>query len=199
MESHKLSFKLFAEDGSTLLGHEFVPVFHSWIQQSRITDHLVIDVADYQHVHDGPGTLLISLEANLATDREADRLGLLYVRKQPIPNTESFAERLRTVLRWVVQAASWLEEDPALAGKIKFRTNELQFRIYDRLLAPNTNQTFAAVKDDLEAMIADAWGAPPLTMNFVPGELPLFEVQIKAPSSPKLAELLERLPSPVVV
>lgn len=198
MESHKLSFKLFVEDGSVLAGHEFVPVFQSWIQQSRITDHLVIDVADYQHVHNGPGTLLITLEANFATDREAGRLGLLYMRKQAIPNTDTFAERLRIVLRSVIEAAQWLQEDPALAGKIKFRTNELQFRIYDRLLAPNTADTFAAVKPELENLIAEVYGGAPLVMNFKPAEQPLFEVQIKAPGSPTLAQLLEKLPAPMV-
>jgi len=193
MESHKLSFKLFAEDGASLKGHEFVHVFHSWIQQNRITDHLVIDVADYEHVPDGPGTLLVTLEANFSTDLEAGRLGLLYVRKRPIPNSDSFAQRLRIVLRSVVQAAKWLQEDPSLAGKLKFRTDELQFRIYDRLLAPHAPETFAAVKGDLEKLVAGAWGAAPALMNFVPAEQSLFEVQIKAPSSPTLGQLLERL------
>ena len=92
-----------------------------------------------------------------------------------------------------VQAAKWLQEDPSLAGKLKFRTDELQFRIYDRLLAPHAPETFAAVKGDLEKLVAGAWGAAPALMNFVPAEQSLFEVQIKAPSSPTLGQLLERL------
>ena len=80
MDSHKLAIKFFAE-GSPDLGHDaFIPVFHSWIQQHALKDHLLIDVADYKHVKSGPGTVLVSHEANLSTDLAGDRLGLLYAR-----------------------------------------------------------------------------------------------------------------------
>ena len=193
MDSYKLAFKLFVQNASGLTGHEFVPVFHSWIQQKKIADHLVIDVADYEHVVDGPGTLVITLEANFATDREDGKLGLLYIRKQPIPGSDTLADRLRATLRPLIAAAQLLESDATLAGKIKFATDHLLFRVYDRLLAPNDARTFAAVKPELENLVKDLYGGSPAALDFQPRPGSLFEVTIKAPNAPKLADLLDRV------
>ena len=55
----------------------FVPVFHSFIQTHALPDHLLIDVGDYTHVPDGPGTVLVSHEANVYMDHTVGgRLGL---------------------------------------------------------------------------------------------------------------------------
>lgn len=191
MESFKLAFKFFVEDASLLTGHEFVPLFHKWIQQHKVADHLCIDVADYEHVHNGPGTLLITHEANFSMDRADGKFGLLYVRKQAIAGANTFPQRLRAVVRPVLQAAQRLEED--LPGKIKFRTDEFAFRIYDRLLGPNSIETFAAVKPDLESFVTGLYGSAPSALEFYPSPESLFEVIIKAPASPAIAKLLERL------
>ena len=65
MESSKFSVKFFVQDPSTI-GEitDLVPLFHSWIQTHALADHLLIDVADYAHVHNGPGIVLVSEEAN---------------------------------------------------------------------------------------------------------------------------------------
>jgi hypothetical protein len=81
MESSKLSVKFYVEESSQLKLADIVPVFHSWIQFHSIPDHLLIDVADYAHVPDGPGIVLVSHEANFYLDRFDSRLGLTYTRK----------------------------------------------------------------------------------------------------------------------
>ena len=83
MDTHKIIVKFFVEDASRIRGEQFVPIFHAWIQQQAIPEHLLIDVADYQHVYGGPGTVLVAHEANFSMDREEGRLGLMYTRKQP--------------------------------------------------------------------------------------------------------------------
>ena len=55
MELQRLSIKLLAEE-TNINATEFVPVFHSWIRNKKLKDHLMIDVADYNHVPEGPGT-----------------------------------------------------------------------------------------------------------------------------------------------
>src|SRR3990170_4560681 len=145
MDSHKLIVKLFVQDASQLDVHEFVPIFHSWIQQRSVADHLVIDVSDYAHVHHGPGTLLVTHEANFYTDQGEGRLGLMYQRKQPFPGT--FTDRLRQAFIATLQACQRLEADPRLAGRIKFKTDEVLITIPDRLNAPSTPETFQAVRD----------------------------------------------------
>jgi hypothetical protein len=193
MESYKLAFKFFVQDASDLGGLTFVPVFHKWIQTHAVADHLAIDVADYQHVHQGPGTLLITLEANFAMDHAGGRLGLLYTRKQPIAGADTFPARLRAVLKATLEGAHRLEQDPALASRIKFRTDEFLFRINDRLPAPNTAATLDHVKLDLASLIKDVFGQPPIALerNTLPESL--FEVTIKTAGSASVSDLLSRL------
>ncbi|HWE96501.1 MAG TPA: hypothetical protein VG269_21240 [Tepidisphaeraceae bacterium] len=193
MTSHKIAVKFFVEDPAFPAGSELVPVFHSWIQSHAVADHLPIDVADYQHVKEGPGTLLITHEANFALDREGGRPGLLYVRKQPITDADTFADRLRAILRATLEAAARIEQDPRTADHAKFRTDEFLFRIYDRLLGPNEPATFAAVKADLESVVSELYGNPPRALEFTPDPQSLFEVLVKTGSSPSVETLLSRL------
>ena len=44
----------------------FVPLFHNWIQEDRIPNHTMIDVANYKHIPDGPGIMLITHEGNFS-------------------------------------------------------------------------------------------------------------------------------------
>ena len=63
-----------------------IPVFHSWIQD-QIFAELLLDVADYRHVHHGPGLMLIGHEADYSLDQTDGVLGLRYNRKAPLPGT----------------------------------------------------------------------------------------------------------------
>jgi hypothetical protein len=193
MDSHKLGLKLFAREGSSLGHGEVVPVLHSWIQTRAIEGHQLIDVADYAHVKNGPGTVLVAHEANFYTDEAQGRLGLLYQRKQPAPG--GFAERLRQAFRATLEAAKLLES----GTKLRFKTNEWSFRIYDRLLAPNTEATFAAVKPELGALLSQLYAGADVRLEHRASEYGIFEVTITTDHSPSIAESLERLPAPALV
>jgi hypothetical protein len=188
MQSHKLVVKLFADGADALPLDATIPVFHGWIQNQSVADHLLIDVADYAHVPNGPGTVLVAHEANFHFDRE-DGIGLMYIRKQPIAGASSFRERVAAVVRATIQAAIKLEND--LAG-VRFRTNELVFRINDRLVAPNDETTYRAVASDLQAFFADLYQGD-LALEHRHDALRLFEVRVKALKQPKLTDLLARL------
>src|SRR5437762_11773460 len=117
MDSHKIAVKFFADLAPEASGQNevhFVPIFHSWIQTQAVPDHLLVDVADYAHVHHGPGAVLIAHEANFSTDNTDGRLGLMYVRKQPAAG--SFAERVRQALVAALEGCKRLEDDPNVAG-----------------------------------------------------------------------------------
>jgi hypothetical protein len=190
MNAQKLAVKLFLADPSQAHGLKLLPVFQQWIQIHAMDEHLMIDVADYDHVPDGPGTVLVTHEANLYLDHLGGRPGLSYQRKQPLPGP--FADRLATVFRYVLQAAARLEEHPGL----RFRTDELSVRIADRLLAPNTSETFESVRHDLETFTQNLFGPQgnyEITHDPAPDKL--FEVTIKSNKNVPVADLLTRLQS----
>jgi hypothetical protein len=185
MNSHKLSIKLFATED---VAHEvIVPVFHRWIQQKSFPNHLLVDVADYAHVPEGPGTLLVSHEANIHLDHEGGKTGILYVRKQPAG--ETFEQNLRATLRGVLTAASMLQDDETV--KATFDTKRVQFRIHDRLNGPNKPETFEAVKEDLERVFTAICGSP-VKLTYKPDAERLFQVDVEASNASDVTTLLSR-------
>src|SRR4051812_2086535 len=114
MDVYRIGIKLFLQNPSGVEREKFVPVFHHWIQEQGLSNHLLIDVADYMHVANAPGVVLVSHEANLSIDDSEGPLGLLYQRKRPFAGT--FVDRLSSVFGSALEAAMKLENDPDLAG-----------------------------------------------------------------------------------
>jgi hypothetical protein len=192
MDAHKLQLKIFLtpETGQALDLEELIPVFHRWIKQ-RLLPELTIDVASYQHVPKGPGVVLIGHGSDYFLDEGEGRRGLLHNRKRA---GMAPGERLSDLARRTLHAAVLLEKDLALMGKIKFATDELLFRINDRLEAPNTDATFAAVRPELEALAKTLY-AGPAELTRLGGPKDLFSVRIKGAAAP-LATLLDRAGGP---
>ena len=193
MDAHKLQLKVYLtpESARTLDVEDLIPVFHRWIKQ-RTLPELTIDVANYRHVPQGPGVVLIGHGSDYFLDEGEGRPGLLHNRKRA---GLAPAERLSDLARRTLYAASLLEKDLALTGKIKFATNELLFRVNDRLAAPNSDATFAALKPELETLAKTLFGGP-CDLTRVGGPKELFAVRIKSNAAAPLATLLERAGGP---
>jgi hypothetical protein len=145
-----IHIKLFAEDAAAITLTDAIAVFHRWIQTSAVPG-LLIDVADYSHVVNGPGVVLIGHEAYHSLDLAKGRLGLLYQRKAKVDGTD--VENLREALQTARAAAALLEQEPEFSGKLRFRQDELAITLNDRLLYPNTDETWAAVEPALRAVL----------------------------------------------
>jgi hypothetical protein len=146
MKLQRIGIKFFAETSAPIPVQEFIPVFHTWIQKQAIENHLLIDVHNYSHIHNGPGILLVAQEGNFSIDMAEGRMGLLYYRKK---SGDDFGSVLKTAL----EGCKLLESDPALAGRLRFRTNEVLIVANDRLLAPNNDQSFAELKPSVTAAL----------------------------------------------
>src|SRR5579862_2439466 len=126
MDTQKYQLKIFAlpESARAVELDAFTPVFHRWIKE-HVLPELLVDVASYIHVPQAPGVVLIGHGSDYFMDESEGRLGLLHNRKRSGPPP---ASRLTDVARRTLHAALLLERDPALAGKMRFATNELLFR-----------------------------------------------------------------------
>jgi hypothetical protein len=155
MDIYRLGIKFFAEPSSFPM-HEFVPIFHTWIQKQIFKDHLLIDVHDYSHISQGPGVLLVAHEGNFSMDSGDDRLGLVYYRKQPTPGSEE--ERLVSVMKTALQACRLLEEEPTLQGRIRFPAGEVLVIANDRLNAPNDEESFSKLRPMLSSALKQVLG-----------------------------------------
>lgn len=155
-ELQRLGIKVLGADGADAPLRDFVPVFHRWIQRAAFPDHLLIDVADYSHVPDGPGVLLVAHEANLGIEPRAGRLVLSYTRKQPLLGT--LTERLQTVARAALDACRLLERDENVGSRVRFPADHIEVFANDRLRAPNTEATRAAFRPALDELLHALYG-----------------------------------------
>jgi len=154
MDLQKINVKFFALETAPVPLTAFIDIFHGWIQA---TDGVYHDVADYSHMHGGPGIVLVAHEANLSVDETGGRRGLLYSRKATLKGSNQ--EKLRQVFRAALENCRRVEQEPALSGKLKFRGDEFEITINDRLGAPNSEETFSAFKSELKPFLRQLYGS----------------------------------------
>lgn len=195
LEASRLGVKLFAAEAFEPGPRAVVPVFHGWIQDKRLEDELLIDVADYSHVHEGPGVLLLSHEGQYSLDGAGGRLGLSYTRRRS--GTGGVDARLSGVFRSALRACRLLQEEPSLAGKLRFRFDELELHVHDRLVAARSPETFELASTELERFLAGLYqGAERIELQPTGGPKdPLsLGIRISPPSAvPALEVLVSRV------
>jgi len=148
--------KLFAETTADFDLGAAIPVFHRWIQGSVLPE-MLIDVADYQHVPDGPGILLVSHEAFYGLDLGKGRLGLAYTRRAALDG--SVPDRIRQAYRAARAAADRLMAEPEFAGTIRF-PGSFEIAVNDRLLGPNTDEGWQQLEPALRAVVEEEVRGP---------------------------------------
>lgn len=150
LDIHRIGVKLFAAGSPAIDPDPYIAIFHSWIQAQDL-DGTPIDVADYKHVPDGPGIMLIAHEADRSLDYADGRPGVIYQRKRDL--TGSLEERFVQVIRAAEATATRIEGEERASG-VRFDRDELEIRLHDRRLAPNSDEGLAAVLPALEAAVA---------------------------------------------
>jgi hypothetical protein len=184
MEANRIQFKVFAKAPVEL--ERFVPVLHRFIRE-QVFDELPIDVADYAHVHEGPGVVLIGHAYDYYLDMRGGRLGLVYARKRDAPPP---AERLKDAARRALRMSRMLEQ--AIDG-LSFETDEFWVTLPDRLHAAPTDENYSNLKAELEALSTTLFGAQGLVERDG-GEGKALSASLSVPGSSKsLTDLLAKL------
>ena len=154
----KLDLKVLASRESAAAPEEFIPVFHRWITE-RVLPELLIDVADYSHVHEGPGVLLVGHDAIYAYDESRGEPGLLYSRRrETAPETagiRTLDERLESLLLCAFRACDQIEAEPQLDGRVAFDRHRIELRVNDRLV-PRDDEAASALGNALRRALAEA-------------------------------------------
>jgi hypothetical protein len=189
MEAKKLQVKFFLEQTNVKL-EAIVPVFHAWIREHKLGNEMLVDVADYAHVLDGPGVVLIGDASDYYLDLGDGRPGLLYSRKRHAEGDS--AARIEDALRRALNACRLLEAETSLSPRLRFRTDEVLFRVNDRLQAQNTDAGFAAARPALEKAFTKLYGQTP-TFTRLGNERELLTVKVSAGGAPDVKALLDRL------
>ncbi|HEY1686519.1 MAG TPA: hypothetical protein VGG19_17280 [Tepidisphaeraceae bacterium] len=185
MNPYRIAIKFFLAAPIDL--EKLIPIWHRWIQEQGISGHLLIDVARYEHVSDGPRLVLVGHEANISYDDTDGRPGLIYQRKRPMEG--EFGERLSRVLAATIEACSKLESEAELGAK--FKTDELELKILDKLEAPNEPGTLKQLEPVIQNVLEKVFGAKSKLEQHVDTVRP-FEVRAKFGESASMMDLLDR-------
>ena len=186
MNLQHINIKVYLENPESVNLVEYSAVFSSWIQGQRL-EELLIDVADYLHVHHGPGIMLIGHKADYSLDNRAGRLGLLCNRKEQLNGTTQ--EKLAQAVRVALIAAQILEKENGL----KFIGSEVQVIVNDRLLVPNTAEVFDNLEPDLLAFFNRLYNGAEFTLAHLFNLRERFTVNAKTESRFNVDTLLENL------
>lgn len=194
MNLQKINWKIFFKDASWARPDIFFKVFNNWIPNSP---EIFIDVADYQHVHDGPLTLLVGHYVDYSLDASDSRLGtpslgLVYNCKKPMEGDNR--SKLVSTLRSLLSAGKRLEADPVFEGKLSFDAKELDFIVNDRALAPYHDRAYKELKGDLDWFFSQLYGEGQYTLEPETNPKKRFAVEITSIKSLTLNELLGKLP-----
>ena len=164
--------------------------FHQWIQTHSLPG-VLIDVADYSHVHHGPGILLVTHAGNYSVDEMGGRRGLSYYSKHMLPG--DLTARLTSVCRLTLQACDLLEREARFAGKLRFNAGELELFANDRLEAPNTAATEAAFLPAVKTLLGKLYPGCEFMIAREPEARERFSLRIDSGTQATAADLLAKI------
>jgi hypothetical protein len=205
MIPNKMQVKVFAPHLDARLLPEIVPVFHRWITE-RALGEVLIDVADYRHVFQGPGITLIGHESTYHLDESCEpkpqgmshgqaagsntsvpksNYGLVCFRKRGFANVDA---PLVDVLWRAFTACQLLERELSLVDNL-FDGGWLKVSIADRTALPPlfAMNEFAGF---IAARLSPLYGGPP-SVEVVEGGLP--GVRVRSDKMHRVSSLLPRL------
>jgi hypothetical protein len=187
-----VNVKLFASDGAGVDLEPLIPIFHGWIRDG-VFEEMLLDVADYRHVHQGPGVMVIGHQANYSVDNTSGRLGVRYNRKAALDGTNQ--DRLKQATRAALGAFRRLESESSLKGTLRFGGREMELLINDRALAPNTDATRIAAQPELQAFFGTLFQGAGYALTHDTEPRRLFTVRVVANQAFSVAQLLANISS----
>lgn len=192
MDIQQVRVKVMARDGQFEQAG-LIPIFHRWIQESRLDEQLLIDVADYSHVPSGPGVMLIAHEGHYAFDSGGGRVGLAYGRKRD--SIGPARPRLVEAMKAAFVASEALEQEPSLGGRLRFEPGRLEIHIMSRLVAPNTVATHEAFQPDLLDLLQGIYSSDEIAIAHQDGPKQPFGVSVEVSGAHAFRDLIARIPS----
>jgi hypothetical protein len=190
VELQHLNVKLLLKDPEQIDLDPLIAVFHGWIE-NQVFNELLLDVADYRHVHHGPGIVLIAHEADYSIDNTDGRLGLRYNRKARLGGGNQ--DRLGQALRAALLACQRLEADERLGRKLRFNGQDVEFFINDRLIAPNCQERRDALDREFRSFFGKLFGDTGFSLRYESDARRLLGGAIHSQRPFSVQELIERL------
>ena len=124
MTLERFCVKFFTQSNSELDDVIFIEIFHEWIRQKKLGG-ILLDVADYRHVPEGPGVMLITHDINFAMDYADGRFGLYAQRKSG--HGDTLPAKILELIRATIAFGILLESDARVVGQLTLNGGSFEF------------------------------------------------------------------------
>jgi hypothetical protein len=190
MDLQHVNVKFLLKDAQSIDLEPLIPVFHRWIQ-AQVCEELLLDIADYRHVHHGPGIVLIGHQADYSLDNTHGRLGVRYNRKAPVDGSNW--DRLKQAACSALRACLRLEGEAALEAKIRFNGQDVDLFFNDRMLTPNREEIRHRLDSEFKAFFEALFRGSDYVMSYDTDPRRLLRVSVKASKHFSAADLVHNL------
>ena len=112
----------------------------------------------------------------------------MYQRKRPLAGATTLAEQVAAAFRHLLDVARLLEAGTGRRATVG--TGEVSVKLADRLNAPNTPETLAAARPQIEAALTPLLG--PVTLDHQPDPAKLAEVTVRSAGTATVGDLLQK-------
>tara|TARA_B100000809_G_scaffold192052_1_gene190830 strand:- start:346 stop:987 length:642 start_codon:yes stop_codon:yes gene_type:complete len=190
IDLQQINVKVFVTEESSVSYQNFIQVFNKWMEEADHDDYL--NYADYSFTHAGPGVLLISKRVNYSIDNARNRHGFLYNQKEKVEGNNH--QKISQAFIKTFKKCQKLEQEQDLGNKVRFKGGEILFMVNNRHLAPNTQETFEAVKLELSPVLEKVYGNVDFTLKRASADSrERFSVLISSTSNLDVSSLLVNL------
>lgn len=149
----KLGVDLPAGSNADSISDQVLSVFGRWRLEEG---QEILDLADYSHVPDGPGVVLIGHLWHFGIDWGYGRPGLYYASRRNL--TGPLDQRLGQALTGLLEKSIRLLAEDDMQPALPPRCGDLQIQINDRLRHPNDAASEAEFRPAVEALVARIYG-----------------------------------------
>jgi hypothetical protein len=190
----RLNLKLFLEAAAGFdmdeISDRLLVVFGRWRLEEG---EEIIDLADYAHVPEGPGIILISHRWHFGIDWDGGKPGLFFSSRKSLKGT--LAERIAQALRGLLDKGERLLAEAEISPAVRPRCGELEIIVNDRLLFPNTAEADAQVRPAVGEVVKRLYGGAQVHVEREsdPGRRLGYRVRAAVPASATIQELAGRL------
>ena len=175
MELQHVAFKIFVDGELNADWEQFINVFHGWVAAQSMPE-MMIDVADYRHVPNGPGVVMVGHEADYYLDNTDGKPGLRFVCKAR-RDGDNLAQ-VEHAFQSVSAACARLEQE--ISG-LRFSRTRFQLTVNDRAVAPNNAATRDVLKTELPSILESLFGGAEFELDEDPRQLAGAMIQLTSP------------------
>ena len=197
IDLQRIHVRILTDAPADLNLNPFLDIFGRWRGEK---DHPAgwVDLADYAHVPRGMGIVLVGFQANFAFDMTDDdgrsAPGILYAAKKGLAGT--YVKRIASVLKSCLELSQRLIAEEEFPPGVHLRTDALEIRFADRLVTPNTKETYEELCPAVLKVLDRLFGTSTSgCYNLVPGSdlAQVLGCSVRAKKSEPLETLQKRL------